>query len=221
MSATGPNRTLIPTNLGIVLVRGYHKIDSDLVLPRVRASIEEDCDRIAKGVASPQAVVRHATTVFAAKFRYFVAQVSLMDALFEATFSPLTASGKPISRCGKCRRYMSLITSKPQRLHCATCNETYSLPQDGLVKLFHEKRCPLDNFELLMFCLGKSPKALGKNFTLCPYCYNNPPFEEVGPKMGCNECLHPSCPQSLVQNAVCPCPGACDAINDDSSGLGK
>lgn len=53
----GPNRTLIPTNLGVVLVHGYHRIDSDLVRPEIRATIENFCDLIAKGKASKEEVI--------------------------------------------------------------------------------------------------------------------------------------------------------------------
>ena len=46
----GQGRTLIPTELGVVLVHGYQRIDPHLVLPETRASIEASCDRIAKGL---------------------------------------------------------------------------------------------------------------------------------------------------------------------------
>jgi DNA topoisomerase-3 len=52
----GQQRTLVPTNLGIVLVHGYLRIDPDLVLPDVRAAIENFCGLIAKGSASKEAV---------------------------------------------------------------------------------------------------------------------------------------------------------------------
>lgn len=48
----GQGRTLVPTELGIVLVHGYQRIDPHLVLPDTRAAIEASCDRIARGLAS-------------------------------------------------------------------------------------------------------------------------------------------------------------------------
>jgi DNA topoisomerase-3 len=103
-----------------------------------------------------------------------------MDALFEATFSPLAATGKPFSKCGVCLRYMRFIPLKPQRLYCAQCEEAYALPQNGTIKLYKELKCPLDGFELVLFSLGNSEQAQGKTFPLCPYCFSNPPsFKNV------------------------------------------
>jgi DNA topoisomerase-3 len=45
-------RRLVPSKLGLVLVQGYHLIDSGLVLPKVRSDIEDQCGRIAKGLAN-------------------------------------------------------------------------------------------------------------------------------------------------------------------------
>jgi DNA topoisomerase-3 len=42
-------RRLVPNKLGLVLVQGYHQIDSGLVLPKVRSDIEGQCNRIASG----------------------------------------------------------------------------------------------------------------------------------------------------------------------------
>lgn len=68
---------------------------------------------------------------------------------------------------------MKLVASKPARLHCAMCNETYSLPQSGSFKLFNELKCPLDDFELLLWTAGPN----GKGYPFCPYCYVYPPFK--------------------------------------------
>lgn len=67
------------------------------------------------------------------------------------------------------------VASKPARLHCPTCDETYALPRLGSFKLFNELKCPLDDFELLLWSGG--PNA--KGYPLCPYCYVYPPFKCV------------------------------------------
>jgi len=58
-----------------------------------------------------------------------------MDALFEAQFSTLTDSGRILSKCGKCLRYMKFISTQSPRLYCGTCEEVYYLPQEGIIKV--------------------------------------------------------------------------------------
>ncbi|KAL8452220.1 hypothetical protein Emed_001527 [Eimeria media] len=180
-------RRLQPTKLGVCLVHGYMAIDSELVLPFVRASIEQLVDVIAKGKASREAVVVHSLKIFKAKFAYFTEKVDRMDALFDVTFTALAATGSPLSRCGRCNRYMHFIPRRPSRLHCRTCDVTLAVPQTGTIKaeahraaaivaadtLYKELKCPLDGFELLL-----SVNSGGKCFSFCPLCYNDPPFEQ-------------------------------------------
>lgn len=83
-----------------------------------------------------------------------------MDELFEASFSPLAATGKPMSRCAHCGRFMKYIASKPARLYCPTCDVTYSLPNNGKIMLYKELKCPLDGFELLLFSTGSRGESM-------------------------------------------------------------
>ncbi|KAJ4827020.1 hypothetical protein Tsubulata_033804 [Turnera subulata] len=213
-------RKLVPTALGITLIRGYQCIDPDLCLPDIRSFIEHQITLVAKGQADHSHVVQHVLQQFKRKYTYFVKQIDNMDALFEAQFSPLADSGKALSKCGKCLRYMKYISTQPSRLYCGTCEEVYYLPQRGTIKLYKELTCPLDNFELLIFSMA-GPE--GKSFPLCPYCYNSPPFEGIdtlfgasktgstgklgkGAGMPCFLCLHPTCRHSLIAQGVCACP---------------
>ncbi|CAL0328031.1 unnamed protein product [Lupinus luteus] len=213
-------RKLVPTTLGITLVRGYQTIDPDLCLPDIRSFIEQQITLIAKGQVDHHCVVQHVIQQFMQKFSYFVKKIEDMDALFEAQFSTLTESGRILSKCGKCLRYMKYISAQPPRLYCGTCEEVYDLPQKGIIKLYKELCCPLDNFELLL-CSMPGPE--GKSYPLCPYCYSNPPFEGIealintaktgtsgkmgkGAGMPCTLCPHPTCPNSLVSQGVCACP---------------
>ncbi|XP_034948917.1 DNA topoisomerase 3-beta-1 [Chelonus insularis] len=210
-------RKLVPTSLGIVLVHGYQKIDPELVLPTMRSAVEEQLNLIAQGRADYYAVLDHTVEIFKQKFHYFVNNIDGMDQLFEVSFSPLSATGKALSRCGKCRRYMKYIQTKPSRLHCAHCNETYNLPQNGNIRIYKELKCPLDDFELLSWSTG----ARGKSYIFCPYCYNNPPFRDMKKgNLGCNSCTHPTCPHGLNSNGLSSCL-ECDhgiLVLDPSSG---
>ncbi|GMH18631.1 hypothetical protein Nepgr_020472 [Nepenthes gracilis] len=213
-------RRLVPTALGITLIRGYQCIDPDLCLPDIRSFIEHQITLISKGQADHSLVVKHVIQQFKQKFIYFVKQIEDMDVLFEAQFSPLSDSGRALSKCGKCLRYMKYIAPQPPRLYCGTCEEVYYLPPNGSIKLYKELSCPLDNFELLIFSM---PGPEGKSFPLCPYCYNNPPFEGIdtlfgatkagsgkktgkGAGMPCFLCPHPTCQHSVIAQGVCACP---------------
>ncbi|XP_051623947.1 DNA topoisomerase 3-beta-1 isoform X3 [Manacus candei] len=194
-------RRLKPTNLGIVLVHGYYKIDAELVLPTIRSAVEKQLNLIALGKANYHQVLEHTLDIFKRKFHYFVDSIAGMDELMEVSFSPLAATGKPLSRCGKCHRFMKYIQAKPSRLHCSHCDDTYSLPQNGTIKLYKELRCPLDDFELVLWSSG----SRGKSYPLCPYCYNHPPFRDMKKGMGCNECTHPTCQHSLSMLGIGQC----------------
>lgn len=167
--ATG--RKLIPTTLGTVLVHGYQKIDPELVLPTMRNAVEKQLNSIARGEGDFHSILKNAIEMYRWKFLYFVQNIDAMDSLFEVSFQPLSESGKAFSRCGKCRRYMKYIESPPARLCCTHCGDTYNLP-NGMVKVYKELKCPLDEFELLAFSNGNN----GKSYSLCPYCYNHTPF---------------------------------------------
>ncbi|KAG7304724.1 DNA topoisomerase 3-beta-1 [Plutella xylostella] len=197
----GSGRRLVPTNLGIVLVHGYQKIDPELVLPTMRSAVEEQLNLIAVGKADFHAVLSHTTEIFRRKFQHFARSIEAMDQLFEVNFSSLKASGKALSRCGKCRRYMRYIMAKPARLHCSHCDDTYCLPQNGTVRIYRELKCPLDDFELLSWSSGNK----GKSFPLCPYCYNHPPFRDMKKGFGCNSCTHPTCPYGVNSTGVSGC----------------
>lgn len=168
----------------------YHRIDPDLVLPTVRAQIERDCTAIAEGKQTFAEVVQRSLEVFRAKFANFVASIGLMEELFEASFTQMQSSqSRPLSRCGRCRRYMQFVSIKPQRMYCPTCEDAWSLPQGVLVKGGDASaRCPLCEYELVI-CQTQS--RVPKSYTLCPHCYNNPPFEELkGHAMTCGSLLY-------------------------------
>lgn len=66
---------MVPTALGISLIRGYQCIDPDLCLPDIRSFIEHQITLVAKGQADHSSVVEHVIEQFKRKFAHFVKQV--------------------------------------------------------------------------------------------------------------------------------------------------
>jgi DNA topoisomerase-3 len=164
-------RRLVPSKLGIVLAQGYHQIDSSLVLPRVRSDIEDECNKIAKGLLSKDIVVQKAIDLFRNKFDSFVNNISKMDVLFSTSFSKLEDVGKPFTRCGLTRRYLQFIEGPPPRLYNKWTETVYPLPSGGIVKQWTGRVCSVENcnFELCLFSVGNPQRT----FPLCPRCVND------------------------------------------------
>ncbi len=187
-----PGRKLKPSKLGLVLAQGYHLIDDSLVLPKIRSDIEDQCNRIAKGQAEKDEVVKKAIELFSTKFNFFVDNISKMDVLFGSSFAKLQDVGKPFTRCGLTRRYLQFITGPPPRLYNKTTETVYVLPIGGEIKQWTGRNCPVDgcNFELCLYSVGAPPRT----FPLCPNCFNNPrpewgqiPGEDTTPTPGDEE----------------------------------
>jgi DNA topoisomerase III len=109
VTVDGNQRMLVPTNLGIVLIHGLSAIDPQLALPTLRSEMEKKISMIATGKVHFEEVLNEELNIFRKKYVEFVEKIEKMDQLFEATFSPVASSGKPFSKCGKCRRYMHYI----------------------------------------------------------------------------------------------------------------
>lgn len=114
-------RKLVPTTLGIALIHGFFRVDHELIEPTMRADVEKQLELIAKGRAEHRVITEYTLGMFRRKFAYYVENVERVDALFQGSFTSLADSGRPFCRCGKCRRYMKLIATKPQRLFCPNC----------------------------------------------------------------------------------------------------
>jgi DNA topoisomerase-3 len=189
------SRRLIPTKLGIALVNIYLAIDSDLVTPTVRSSIEGRVAQIARGEAQYAEVVNSTLAIFKQKFQHFAANISRFDDVF-APSRPVVEA-RVLSKCGVCFRYMKLLV--PPGLKCETCDKTYKLPHNAILKARPDVQCPLDRFELVLITLPTYSSPV------CPKCFTDPPFEDVGEAMSCLSCPNYECMHSSAKLEVASC----------------
>jgi DNA topoisomerase-3 len=184
----GSGRTMVPTDLGVMLVQGYRAIDPDLVEPTVRSYVERQLDTIASGKQDLGTVVSHVLAQFMAKFRYFVAHIGEMEELFEASMGQSAAgpAERALVKCGRTGLYLQLQPkARPPRLYNRQTEEVYRLPLGGSIKSFNGKLCPLDGFELCLYTTG------GRSYPLCPNCFNYPPAS-IGGVLGAPQAVDSS-----------------------------
>ncbi len=90
-----PGRQLIPTPLGLALVKGYCEIDPELVLPTIRSNIEKSCDLIAKGRADFNKVLAHVIGMFKKKYEFFRINIGTMEKLIKIMIATNGVLGVP------------------------------------------------------------------------------------------------------------------------------
>ena len=88
-----PGRSLVPTPLGMALVKGYCLIDPELVLPSIRSNIEKCCELIAEGKADFNMVLSHVMKMFKKKFDFFKKHIDVMQKLFSLMAAQTSGTG--------------------------------------------------------------------------------------------------------------------------------
>lgn len=68
-------RQMVPSALGLALAHAYALIDQGLILPSVRARIENECASVAKGIATKEAVIQRNIRNFERRFHNFAMRI--------------------------------------------------------------------------------------------------------------------------------------------------
>ena len=89
------SRRLTPAPMGLALVHAMMLIDEGLVLPCVRANIERECARIARGEATFEHVVEHTIAMFRRRFVHFGRHAHRLPSMLAVALAadPFAASG--------------------------------------------------------------------------------------------------------------------------------
>jgi DNA topoisomerase-3 len=201
----GAGRQLVPSKLGVTLVHGLRRVDRDLVAPGLRAAMERACDEVAERSCAPAAVLGPTLETWKGKLEVTMAKVEAMDSLFGASFEKLEATTSRLRvQCGTCLRQMVFVSRRPRRFFCATCEETYNVPDKGAIKIYMGKKCPLDGFELVLHV-----EAATRTVVICPRCYNEPILPGAKAGDACPRCPSDTCQFSIAKTGIFPCPD-CD-----------
>jgi DNA topoisomerase-3 len=208
----------VPTKLGIALIEAYNEMGYQLNKPYLRASMEADCQKIAKGLISKDEVVKACLDGMKKCFIDCNRDAAKLDAAVEKYFTPIGGGHaieayrvitRNISECGTCLEKMDLKEDEANRrvLHCKTCKEIHRLPPHGIFSA-HAQRCMICGFQVL----NVKNEETNKEHTLCPKCFKNPPGPpfsgENAAEFRCFMCCEFKCPLAGGRGGpdISPCP---------------
>ena len=222
----GQNR-FIPTKLGIALIEAYNEMGYQLNKPYLRASMEADCQKIAKGEISKGEVVKACLNGMKKCFIDCNKDVAKLDAAIAKYFTPLGGGHaieeyntlkRNFSECGDCHRLMDLKqdeVSKNRVLHCVSCRKTHQLPNNGTLTA-NEHKCMIKKVDMMRSCgfqvVNVKNEETQKTHQVCPKCFKDPPgppfSAENSSDFRCFACCESSCPLSgnLGSPSIAPCP---------------
>jgi DNA topoisomerase-3 len=185
-----PNNRFVPTKLGLALIEAYNEMGYQLNKPYLRAAMEKDCQKIARGELKREDMVRNCLSQMRDCFLNCSREVAKLDNSMQKHF-PGAANGanadvaanfqvvqQRFSACGRCDNLMALrirteannnnsnFNTNSRQLFCSTCETSLQLPAKNELAP-HEHRCPLCNYQVITVHNTET----GKDHTLCPYCF--------------------------------------------------
>lgn len=188
----------VPSELGIGLVEGYNVMGYQLNKASLRASMERDCQSVARGQMQKEVMVRNCLSQMRECFRNCVQEAALLDAALGKYFrgigdgpaSQYQMVTRNLSSCGVCHNGMDLKvqvqqdsagvgarSNLPSRfLFCASCKVAHVVPKKGQLSQ-SEDLCPICSFQILSVLNVESQRS----HTICPHCFGSPPSEYSEP----------------------------------------
>jgi DNA topoisomerase-3 len=161
---------------------------------------------VSRGLKSKDSVIRDTLVEMKRVFDAVEQRASVLEEHLEKYFPPAMAQrglqllSAGFSRCGQCGGMCDLKQSAGQfaqkSLYCSTCQKSLSVPGKSAVQP-HEHICPICSYQVLTIFNEEKQTS----HTVCPYCFNHPPLQEIedtaqplaGGTMRCFQCHFADC----------------------------
>jgi DNA topoisomerase III len=206
-----PQNRFIPTKLGLALVEAYNSMGYQLTKPNLRAAMEADCHKIARGELTKEHVIRGCITKMRECFIAVNQEAHKLDSAVSKYFNEFEniedqnlyqVIQNQLSRCGRCQNLMDLkqemnAGANPndhlrRLLCCQTCNKALIVPSKGNLRA-HDINCAICSYQVITI----TNRETQKEHHVCPNCFKNPPApplaEDGVSEFRCFNCAHTTC----------------------------
>jgi DNA topoisomerase-3 len=193
------------------LVEGYEAMSLQMAQPTLRAHMESELMQVSRGLKRGEDVVRDTMAEMQRVFHEVERNAATLDLALQE-YLPAAGSGgesssavmltPSFSRCGQCGGMCDLKKTasgnqqwSQRLLHCDSCRKSYVLPPKHSLQP-HAHTCPICQFQVLQV----NNEEKNTTWTLCPYCFNHPPQQEIedtgqsfGSGFKCFQCTRADC----------------------------
>ncbi len=212
------NGHFLPTKLGMALFEAYKDMGYNLTKPTLRASMERDCQLIARGSMTKNIMMNNAINHMKETFKKVNSNAAVIDRTMAKYFNYLNVTNTDNFRnirlefslcsCGKLMSFKGGKGDNPKDkdrrvLYCTDCCVPYWVPgatnYDIAIAVNNVDTspviCPICQFQVLI----ANAKTTGKKpWHFCPHCYSKPPpppdgFEITPENFPCYTCAHSTC----------------------------
>jgi DNA topoisomerase III len=197
---TATSQFFLPNPLGLALVEAYNNMGYQLNRPELRAMIEKDCQKVAKGEMAKELAIKQCLSIMKQCFITCNKEVDKLDQAMKKYYRMLGKGqeneyqiiAENFTKCGKCGQKMTLKaerqnyrqndnnnnnnnnnpgTQDPNRfVFCLQCDNALLVPSKGDLSA-HELSCVICQYQVIII----KNRETQKEHTICPYCYNYPP----------------------------------------------
>jgi hypothetical protein len=176
------NNLFEPTELGLGLYEGYNSMGFDITKPFLRAKMESDMKDISTGEKSFEEVIINSINMYKDLYVRVNKQSIKLENSVKKYLMEIGETGqvkikqKNFSKC-KCGNLMDLRSQNDHEfLFCNSCNNRNILSKSSDLKYKAiESICLNCDYQVLSVENQKS----GKNYTICPHCFKNPPEDQI------------------------------------------
>ncbi|MHA1992257.1 MAG: DNA topoisomerase [Candidatus Hodarchaeales archaeon] len=188
-----PRRSLLPTELGQAFFKIFIDNAEELIIPKLRETVESWTKQIHEGTLSAKEVDNSVINLTETNLKQLASKREILFPILIEGIEKSTKEGQSFGPCDKCGSVLILKHSMKNKryLSCSNdeCDQKFPVPKKGELYPLEEK---CHACELYPIQVGTGTKS----WIFCPSCWINRQDNEG--LLFCSRCDYSSCPYSLV-----------------------
>jgi DNA topoisomerase-1 len=188
-----PRRSLLPTELGQAFFKIFIDNAEELIIPKLRETVESWTKQIHEGTLTPKEVDNSVINLTEKNLKHLASKRDILFPILIEGIEKSTKEGQSFGPCDKCGSVLILKHSMKNKRYLACsneeCDQRFPVPKKGELYPLEEK---CHACELYPIQVGTGTKS----WIFCPSCWINRQDNEG--LLFCSRCDYSTCPYSFI-----------------------